>query len=107
MVMFTALSADRTNQMTKTHNDLDAILQLLQEASLIVFQLELMDRSPLYSKQFTFLCVNTSLTVALSIRVYYMLSKAVLCEERCKSKKEKRLSISLQKFTFFQLLSNV
>ncbi|KXJ05365.1 Trafficking kinesin-binding protein 1, partial [Exaiptasia diaphana] len=25
------LSSDRTNQMTKTHNDLDAILQLLQE----------------------------------------------------------------------------
>lgn len=25
------LASDRTNQMTKTHNDLDAILQLLQE----------------------------------------------------------------------------
>ena len=31
--IFTALASDRTNQMTKTHNDLDAILQLLQEVS--------------------------------------------------------------------------
>ena len=33
-ILSPALSSDRTNQMTKTHNDLDAILQLLQEASL-------------------------------------------------------------------------
>lgn len=32
---FAALASDRTNQMTKTHNDLDAILQLLQEVSCI------------------------------------------------------------------------
>lgn len=82
-----ALSSDRTNQMTKTHNDLDAILQLLQEASLIQCQLDPMEQ------QHCFPCAIIFWTVGLSIGVYFMLNKAIFYEGRCKSKEE-RLSFA-------------